>query len=291
MVATSSPFRWQKRQTTQHLHFEQSDTMGGRTTTEGEHMRIAFFDIDGTLARGTNVPESAAAALSRMRAAGDLVFICTGRARAYVEAHFSHYADGFVCNNGRMAFMGERTLVDEALSPEQVAAITSALDAVGAGYAFFEVHDAYYGGPEKYRDIAEGVLKLGHLPRIEDTSAIHAYNFDIYFDDAAHRLRATEALGAQCLVNPHGPHPSADVTVIGADKGDAVRSVAAALGVDIQDTYAFGDGINDLSMLVAAGHGIAMGNAVPELKEAAEYVTTAIDDDGVANAMAHYGLA
>lgn len=254
-------------------------------------MRIAFFDIDGTLATGTKVPESAADALERMRAAGDLVFICTGRARAYAEANFSDYADGFVCNNGRMAFMGEKTLVDAALSAEQVQQLTTALDSVGAGYAFFEVHDAYYGGPEKYRPTAEGVLKLGKLPRLNDPSALHAYNFDIYFDDAAHRQRAAEALGESCLVNPHGPHPSADVTVKGADKGDAVRGVAAALGVAIEDTYAFGDGINDLSMIVAAGHGIAMGNAVDELKAAAEFVTTDIDDDGVARGLAHFGLA
>lgn len=254
-------------------------------------MRIAFFDIDGTLATGTKVPTSAAEALRRMRSGGDLVFICTGRARAYVEANFSEYADGFVCNNGRMAFMGDRTLVDAALTPDQVAHATAALDSVGAGYAFFEVHDAYFGGPEKYRALAEPILKLGHLPHLEDPSALHAYNFDIYFDDAAHRERATKALGEQYLVNPHGPHPSADVTVKGADKGDAVRGVASALGVAIEDTYAFGDGINDLSMIKAAGHGVAMGNAVDEVKVAAEYVTANIDDDGVAKALAYFGLA
>ena len=254
-------------------------------------MNIAFFDIDGTLATGTSVPASAAAALARMRDNGDLVFICTGRARAYVEANFGDYADGFVCSNGRTAFMGSNALVDAPLTADQITRFTSALDSVDAGYAFFGERDAWYGGNEKYRPIAEPVLQLGHLPRLEDPTAIHAYNFDIYFDDAAHRERAAHALGNECLVNPHGPHPSADVTVIGADKGDAVRGVAAALGVSLENTYAFGDGINDLSMLVAAGHGIAMGNAVDELKAAAEFVTTNIDDDGVANGLAHYGLA
>lgn len=254
-------------------------------------MHIAFFDIDGTLATGTNVPQSAADALARMRANGDLVFICTGRARVYVEANFGDYADGFVCSNGRMAFMGDQTLVDEQLSPEQVRQFTSALDEVGAGYAFFGERDAWYGGAEQYRQVAEPVLKLGPLPRIEDPAQVHAYNFDIYFDDAAHRERAARALGDACLVNPHGPHPSADVTVIGCDKGDAVRGVAQALGVAIEDTYAFGDGINDLSMIVAAGHGVAMGNAVDELKAAASYVTADIDKDGVALGLAHFGLA
>lgn len=260
-------------------------------TTKGGHMRIAFFDIDGTLATGTNVPPSAAAALKRMRDNGDLVFICTGRARAYVEANFGAYADGFVCSNGRLAFMGNRTLVDAPLTAEQVRRFCTALNEVGAGYAFFGQSDAWYGGNERYRAVAEGVLKLGTLPRIGELSSIQAYNFDIYFDDAAHRERATKALGSECLVNPHGPHPSADVTVLGSDKGDAVRGVASALGVRIEDTYAFGDGINDLPMLVAAGHGIAMGNAMDELKGAAEFVTTCINDDGVANGLAHFGLA
>lgn len=254
-------------------------------------MHIAFFDIDGTLATGTKVPESAAAALKRMRANGDLVFICTGRARAYVEANFGSYADGFVCSNGRMAFMGDRTLVDARLTADQIVRYTQALDEVGAGYAFFGEREAWYGGNEAYRDVAQGVLKLGVLPRLEDPSQVCAYNFDIYFDDAAHRERATEALGSECLVNPHGPHPSADVTVVGADKGDAVRGVAAALGAEIGDTFAFGDGINDLSMIVAAGHGVAMGNAVDEVKAAAEFVTADIDKDGVALGLGHYGLA
>lgn len=254
-------------------------------------MRIAFFDIDGTLATGTKVPASTAAALERMRAHGDLVFICTGRARTYVENNFGTYADGFVCSNGRLAFMGNTDLVDAPLTPEQVARFCKALDGVGAGYAFFGQSEAWYGGNEAYRPVADGVLKLGTLPRLYDPAAIQAYNFDIYFDDVAHRERATAALGDECLVNPHGPHPSADVTVLGSDKGDAVRGVAAALGVAIADTFAFGDGINDLPMLLSAGHGIAMGNAVDKLKAAAEFVTTPIDEDGVANGLAHYGLA
>ena len=44
-------------------------------------------------------------------------------------------------------------------------------------------------------------------------------------------------------------------------------------------------------MLQAAGHGIAMGNAEKRTKAVAEFVTTPIDADGVANGLAHYGLA
>lgn len=97
-------------------------------------------------------------------------------------------------------------------------------------------------------------------------------------------------LKGTCLVNPHGPRPHADVTILGADKGTAIKSAAQQLEVQTEDTYAFGDSINHLCMLQAAGHGIAMGNGVPELKEQAEYVTTKIDEDGVKNGLEYYHL-
>ena len=254
-------------------------------------MHIVFFDIDGTLADRTFVPPSAAAAIERLRANGDQVFICTGRARAYAEKNFGAYADGFVCCNGRLAFRGQEHLYEATLSGEQVAGIVERLDEVGAGYCFFEEWSAHYGGDPAYRHIAEEVLGLSALEDGVDPHTIRAFNFDVYFADAEQRSRIAQALADTCLLNPHGPHPSADMTVLGVDKGDAVRNVAAALGVAIEDTYAFGDGINDLCMLQAAGHGVAMGNAMDEVKAAAEFVTTDLMDDGVANGLAHYGLA
>ena len=53
---------------------------------------------------------------------------------------------------------------------------------------------------------------------------------------------------------------------------------------------AFGDGGNDLTMIREAGIGIAMGNANDVLKQAADYITTTVDDDGVLNALRHYGV-
>lgn len=253
-------------------------------------MHIVFFDIDGTLATGTNVPDSARKALARLRENGDVAFICTGRPRSYVEANFPGLTDGFVCSNGRLAVCDGRRLVDRPLAPSQVADFVQVLDSLGAGYAFFGERDASYGGNPAYRHAADEAFSEDFFHEGVDVARVHAFNFDVYFEDAAHRTRITEALSESCLVNPHGPHPSADVTVLGYGKGDAVRDVAVALGVAAEDTYAFGDGINDISMLEAAGHGVAMGNAVDEVKRVAEYVTSAIDDGGVARGLAHFGL-
>lgn len=257
-------------------------------------MAIIFFDIDGTLAEGRTVPESAAAAVARTRTAGNLVFICTGRPRGYAESAFGAYADGFVCCNGRLAVRGDEHVIERPIAPEQVETICGILDALDAGYAFFGEDALYYGGNPRYRQLATdvhgGVLACFDLEKARETNA-HLFSFDVYFADVSDRAAITEALGDLCLVNPHGPHPSADVTVLGYGKGDAVRDVAAALGIAHKDTYAFGDGINDLSMIETVAHGVAMGNGVDEIKAAAEYVTSDIHDDGVARGLAHYGLA
>lgn len=52
----------------------------------------------------------------------------------------------------------------------------------------------------------------------------------------------------------------------------------------------FGDGGNDVSMLRHAAIGVAMGNAVDEVKEHANYITTSVDEDGVANALKHFSI-
>lgn len=71
----------------------------------------------------------------------------------------------------------------------------------------------------------------------------------------------------------------------GIDKGNALESLCKSIGIPISRTIAFGDGYNDLGMIKAAGLGVAMENAVPRIKEAAGYITSSNDEDGVAKAL------
>lgn len=254
-------------------------------------MNLVFFDIDGTLAIRTDVPQSAQKALKILRANGDKVFICTGRNPAYVRKNFSEYADGFICSNGRMAFMGDEILYDHPISKEQVAYIAQTLSGVGGGWLFNGTEHGYYDGEEEGWEVLSNVQHGGYALKEADPQKMdNIYALDVWFHSKEQRLEMEKALEGVCLLNPHGPHPTADVTVLGIDKGTALVHVAEKLGVPLDHTYAFGDGVNDLCMIEAAGHGVAMGNAVDLLKQKAEFITTPILEDGVWNGLSHYNL-
>lgn len=79
-----------------------------------------------------------------------------------------------------------------------------------------------------------------------------------------------------------------EINVKGADKGLALKALAEHLGLDRSEVMAIGDGFNDLPMVAFAGAGVAMGNAVPALKEAAVYTTLSCDENGFAKAVSRF---
>lgn len=81
-----------------------------------------------------------------------------------------------------------------------------------------------------------------------------------------------------------------DIIPKDSNKGVGIRRMAEKYGIDISETMAFGDGNNDIEMLQAAGIGVAMGNAGDDVKAVADYVTTADTDNGVVNALRHFGI-
>ena len=73
-----------------------------------------------------------------------------------------------------------------------------------------------------------------------------------------------------------------DLAPVGVSKASGLEYVAQQLGVDRADVLAIGDGRNDIEMLRWAGRGVAMGQAIDEVKAAADAVTASVDDDGAA---------
>ena len=81
-----------------------------------------------------------------------------------------------------------------------------------------------------------------------------------------------------------------EINAADAHKGRALQQLADYLGLDISQTAAFGDGLNDVTMLRQAGLGVAMANAWPEALAAADVVTASCDEDGVAQELEKLGF-
>lgn len=80
---------------------------------------------------------------------------------------------------------------------------------------------------------------------------------------------------------------AAFVTMIrdGVDKGTGIGLITNELGIGTDEVMMVGDGPNDHAALAAVGHPVAMGNAVPEIRELATHVVAPVGDDGVAEAL------
>ena len=77
-----------------------------------------------------------------------------------------------------------------------------------------------------------------------------------------------------------------ELNISSAHKGNALKRFAEHLGLSLENCMAFGDGMNDFTMVKAAGLGVAMANAEPEVKRVAKWIAPSNDEDGVAAGLA-----
>ena len=80
-------------------------------------------------------------------------------------------------------------------------------------------------------------------------------------------------------------HKSIDIMTKGISKGEALKFISRHASIPMEKIMAIGDNLNDMEMIVEARFGVAMGNAIPELKEKADWVTSDNDNDGFALAI------
>ena len=93
----------------------------------------------------------------------------------------------------------------------------------------------------------------------------------------------------ECSITSWNP-TGIDIVARGSGKAAGIAQFIQEHGLDRSEIMAFGDGENDIEMLKFAGVGVAMGNASDEVKAAADYVTESVDDNGIENALKHFGL-
>lgn len=260
-------------------------------------MAVVFFDIDGTLwDENMIVPESTKHAIKQLQNNGHKAFICTGRAMANVnDPQFDEIGfDGFVAACGNHVEMNGEVLYERNMSYEDVKAIYDAsrkyhMPIIYEGTEYQWLDREGFDGDSYISYIVENLMDSAVFLDECDLHDIHANKFSALLNENTDYESILSLLDKDFTFLNHGGGVIEAVPV-GTSKATGIEWLCNYLNIAIADTFAIGDSINDLEMLQFVGHSVAMGNATDVAKEAAEYITTDIHEDGILNALKHYEL-
>ena len=260
-------------------------------------IKAIFFDVDGTLLsfRTHRVPDSAVEALQRAHEKGVKLFIASGRRKADIDqAHLPDVFDGYVTLNGSRCFLSDGTVVFERFIDRED------IETLVAWQETSQVFPCALVTQEKlhlnFTD--ENVALLGRQLNLEMPPADDLQEWIAVARSGVSQMLWFISPQQQAEVMAHFPHCRmvrwsplfGDVIPESAGKDVGIARMVNYLGIRMEDTMAFGDGGNDIAMLHAVGTGVAMGNAAPEVRRAADFVTTPADEDGIALAFEHFDL-
>lgn len=279
-------------------------------TTAGS--RLILIDVDGTLVTYANeLPDSAARAVRRARRAGHLVVPTTGRSRGEMPAGLLELGfDGMIGGNGAYVEVDGEVVMHDHLSRQECGAVVAWLTERGLEF-YLEANSGLFPSPGFRRAALPAVRAyIAGKGRPDAESMTVEEVFPDFIDGAdlvrgdvnkiSYLLRGPQDLEEARRAFPgleHGcwggrGHEAlfGDIGVAGVSKARAIEALLDHLGMSHRETVAIGDGLVDLGMISSCGVGVAMGNAHPEVKEAADLVTEDVDHEGLARAFEALGL-
>ena len=265
---------------------------------------VLFFDVDGTLTSfdpddmtdkdfsAVRPSQAVVEAFHRLHDAGHKAFICTGRPLWLIADSLRALDPAGIVAMAGATLEVEGRVVHEDCFDEDVAE-ELACRIISAGFeAFFETNGATFAlesaGVEESSLIGTTVVHSAEEMRVDGRLRVgkvclNAPNLARVANDDGFIERNFE------LCNTGGSNR--ELSPKGIDKGVGVVRALEYLGRSGNArTFGFGDSGNDLGMLAAVETAVAMGNAMPEVKAVADYVTDDVEHDGTVTAMRHFNL-
>ena len=270
-------------------------------------IKIVALDLDGTLLDSQKrISERNRRALERAADKGALIVPTTGRffgmmPEAVRDLPFVRYA---ITINGAQVYdrTEDKAIVREEIPVEKAISIMELLDGHDVIYDCYRDNWGWmtsslqakaetYATDEHYlrivREFRRPVPELkAHLRETAADGGVQKVMLFSRRDDAEARelaaIRREMAEKFPDIKVTASTWNDLEFNAAEAHKGNALKRFAEHLGLTLANCAAFGDGLNDLSMIEVAGLGVAMGNAVPAVKAAASRIAPTNDEDGVA---------
>ena len=264
--------------------------------------KAVFFDIDGTLLDGTNghfyLSERVKAALNRLKSAGHYIFIATGRPYAFLQKEILNFGfDGYVLLNGAVVMFDGKIIFKRALDNAVVKKICDYAVSEGIEY-ILEGHPQIY-----FKREFKAVEDFFHKINVDYSDFVRDFEIDdaeTYKIECATFRKDVENIDAiyKKIIAMDGitgwsdpfRFKNLDLSSDKITKADGIFYMLNYIGVDVKNSYAFGDGYNDIQMIESVGTGIAMGTAGESLRRKAKFVVPNVREDGVAIGIEKYVL-
>ena len=268
--------------------------------------QLLALDMDGTALTSEKViSPRTKAAIHAALSAGKNVFFATGRAPIEMEEHLRHFPEMRYVMYLSGAIVRDLKTGEDLHNVHIPLPIVEKIMAVGrkrAALVAIYASDGVFVEKTKRGRMAEYGCKCFEplyeqcatwVEDLEQTAftpgrKVHKVNF--YCGSEAEWRLCAQELRSLPVSWASGIPNNEELSPLGVDKGAALAALCEKLGLSIAQAIAVGDQTNDLSMIRAAGLGVAMGNAAEEVKRSADTITADCDHDGVAEVIWEYLL-
>lgn len=272
--------------------------------------KIIFLDIDGTLTEpGKNVPpQSALKAVRAARKKGYLVFLCTGRNYNMMKPLLAYDFDGFIASSGGYIQCGQEVIYDCPMTEEQRVLALGLFEKhqifrtveckegsyTDEGFKEFLRKNADSSGNSEFLRWREQLEKSLNIRPMEEYQNQAVYKVVLMVDEEEKLDEPMAVLGKDFhfIIQEKNSQGYINCEFISKqfNKGQAMVRVCEYFGISIENSYAFGDSMNDLEMMEMAGTSICMENGSEALKAMADDICLSVTEDGLYHAFEKYGL-
>lgn len=255
-------------------------------------IKIIFFDIDGTLIdmQTKQISAKTIDALQRLKARNIKICIATGRSPLQIPKFTDINFDAYLTYNGSYCNEQDKTLFSNPLSKEDVhtlianaaklqkpLVIATSNSLLGNGND--EDLKTYFGFSNVYYQLADD---LASLSKQNDVYQIMMPARKEEYPAIIQDVKAAKIVAWW--------DRAVDIIPQDGGKGAAIKAMLSHYGYSKDEAMAFGDGNNDIAMLQAVGHGIAMGNASLQLKAIADEICQDTANDGIYHYLSANGI-
>ncbi len=271
--------------------------------------KYVFLDIDGTLVDyKAEIPPSALNALRSAQANGHKMIIASGRPLFIIYPKLLETVkfDGIIASGGSCVIADGEVIFQSLIEGESLETIVNYFKKEGIHY-ILQAKDATYVERDFIDVVIPAMIAAGYsqdlidsaysnYTLVEDITKIKGAEKMSFFGSPNSPKKISDDLGGKFYVVDYSVGRIKSSTYFGelnnanVNKATAIEQYIKHVGGSIEDTIAIGDSGNDLEMINFAHVGVAMGNATEPIKAAADFTTTAVDDDGIYNAFLKLGL-